>query len=83
MRKTEADPCVYVNNDEENDIIIIVYVDDLLIGSRDINRLNERKKILKQMFKINDLGPLCILDINIERKGSTEENEIFTRKIFE
>lgn len=46
MEETEADPYVYVDDDEASDLVIIVYVDDLLIGSRDIYRLNERKKIL-------------------------------------
>lgn len=72
MKKTEVDPCVYVDNGSKSDLIIIVYVDDLLIGSRDINKLNERKKLLQRKFKINDLGPVSnILGISIERDGLT------------
>lgn len=37
MKKTEADPCMYVDNDEESDLVIIVYVDDLLIRSQDFH----------------------------------------------
>jgi len=62
MKQTE-DPCVYVDNNQENDVIIIVYVDDLLIGSRNINKLNKRKK---RKCKMNDLEPISnILDIKI------------------
>lgn len=44
-RRTEEEPCVHVDNDERNGIIFMVYVDDMSVGYRDINRVNERKKI--------------------------------------
>lgn len=72
LKRTETDPCVYVDIINESDLVIIVYVDDLLIGSRDINKLNERKKKLQQKFKMNDLGPISsILGIHVERDGPT------------
>jgi len=63
---------VYVDNDKESDLVIVIYVDDLLIGSRDIHKLNERKKALRQKFKMNDLELISnILGVHIERDGLT------------
>lgn len=62
--------------DNKSNLIIIVYVDDLLIRSRDINKLSGIKK-LQNKFKMNDLGPISnILGINVEREGLTGKLKI-------
>lgn len=33
-KRTEADPCVYTFNENEDRVILIVYVDDLIIASK-------------------------------------------------
>lgn len=38
--KTAVNPCVYTDSDKESDTLIIVYIDDLLITSTDIQKLN-------------------------------------------
>jgi len=49
---------------------VLIYVDDLILASKNINNLVKNK--LKQEFHISDLGPLSqILGINIERNGAT------------
>lgn len=81
MKKTEAHPCVYADTEEKSDLIIIIYVDDLLIGSRDIQKLNRRKKLLQQKFKMNDLGQISsILGVHVERDGPTGKMKLSQRR---
>ena len=39
-------------------IIILVYVDDILIASNDVDAMNSFKKFLDSKFKLKDLGTL-------------------------
>lgn len=76
MKKTESDPCVYVNTDEEK-VIIVLYVDDLLIASKNLSLLKETKSRLMEKFKMNDLGELNdILGMKINREDSTGKIKI-------
>jgi len=53
-------------------VIVIVYVDDLLIASRNLKVLNTVKSKLCEKFKTKDLGPVTeILGICVEREGAT------------
>jgi len=71
-RRTEADPCVYTFNEGKHQIILIVYVDDLIIASRSYNELVKIKKSLQHTFKMIDLGPIShILGIDIKRESLT------------
>lgn len=45
-KRTEADPCVYTFNENESQVILMVYVDDLIIASRKYNEIVKIKKIL-------------------------------------
>lgn len=68
--KSEINPCVYVDNSNGSDVIIIIYVDDLLIASADFKKLKVVKDLLKKQFTMNDLGPVSnILGIRVERQG--------------
>lgn len=40
-RRTEADPCIYIFNENESRVILIIYVDDLIIASRRYNELED------------------------------------------
>lgn len=51
---TNADPCVYVNEDKS--VFILVYVDDILLISRDRKKMTPVKRGLSQAFSIKDLG---------------------------
>jgi len=57
MYKTDVSPCVYINSTKENRVIIIIYVDDLLVASSDIEELRKVKEILMSQFQMKDLGP--------------------------
>jgi hypothetical protein len=50
------DNCVYAKFRNEKFIFLILYVDDILLASSDVNLLQETKKFLSSKFNIKDLG---------------------------
>lgn len=69
--KSKCDPCVYI----KGNLIIAVYVDDLLIFYSDIKKLDETRKLLHTHFKMKDIGQAkCCLGIRINQ--STEFIEL-------
>ena len=73
FEKSPENPCVYSRTC--SDAIIVVYVDDLLIGSKSMNEIIKVKNLLKKKFKMTDLGEAKdILGMNIHRNKS--ENSI-------
>lgn len=70
--RTTADPCVYVFGQGVNRVITIIYVDDIILASKTIVKLEAIKSKLKSAFKVVDLGPIHnILGINVKRTGQT------------
>jgi hypothetical protein len=51
----EADPCVFINAKEE---IIVVYVDDLILITKDTKSMETLKEKLLARYKARDLGPV-------------------------
>ena len=43
--------------DEENALYLLLYVDDMLIGSKSINAVNELKSALSAEVEMKDLDP--------------------------
>lgn len=56
--KSNADPCVYFKGKGKNLVLISVYVDDILIASRDQNEITKFGKYLSKVFEVRDLGPV-------------------------
>ncbi|KAI1509284.1 Reverse transcriptase domain protein [Pyrenophora tritici-repentis] len=52
----EADPCVFVNPTTK--AIIVVYVDDLILITRDVTSMKALKSQLLNRYKARDLGPI-------------------------
>jgi hypothetical protein len=52
----KADPCVFVNPSTK--AIIVVYVDDLILITRDTALINDLKAKLLRRYKACDLGPV-------------------------
>ena len=50
------DNCVYAKFKNGKYIFLILYVDDILLASSDINLLMETKKFLSSNFDMKDLG---------------------------
>ncbi|KAM3320843.1 hypothetical protein P3S67_008045 [Capsicum chacoense] len=52
----ECDKCVYIKDTPNHHVIVCLYVDDMLIISRDISDINATKRMLKSKFDMKDLG---------------------------
>ena len=64
----ECDKCVYVKNTPNHIVIVCLYVDDMLIMSKDISDINATKRMLVSKFDMKDLGVAdLILGIKILR----------------
>lgn len=62
--KSKCDPCVYI----KANLIIAVYVDDLLIFYKYVSDLNDVRKQLHTNFRMKDIGEAkCCLGINIHQ----------------
>jgi Reverse transcriptase (RNA-dependent DNA polymerase)/gag-polypeptide of LTR copia-type/Integrase core domain/GAG-pre-integrase domain len=67
LQRSKADPCIYFN--EERDFIIGVYVDDLLMISKDEETIKRFKEEIGKTFKIKDLGRARhVLSMRVDRK---------------
>ena len=60
FRQTKSDPCLYVSLEGEL-CIIAVYVDDILIATKDEKRLENIKVEIAAQFEVKDLGDLQYL----------------------
>jgi len=81
LSASEIEPCVYNGIINGHNVIIVVYVDDLLLASKSIEVLNKVKLELSQFFKIKDVGPVSeILGMQIERDDGTGSTKISQRK---
>ncbi|CAK9820302.1 Retrovirus-related Pol polyprotein from transposon TNT 1-94 [Anthophora plagiata] len=82
--RTAADPCVYVFGEGIDSVILIIYVDDLILASKNIKVLEEIKLNLMSAFKMVDLGQISnILGINIKRDGPTGKIRLTQKKYIE
>lgn len=66
LTRSRADPCVYFNKEAE--LIVGVYVDDLLVTSSRYSTIQKFKDDIKAVFEVKDLGELHhLLSIRITR----------------
>ena len=56
--QSQVDACVYIREDDDNKILIVMWVDDIVIAASSIKLMNEAKELLKENFKMKDLGPI-------------------------
>ena len=60
--------CIYTKFKNEKFIFLILYVDDILLASSDVNLLLETKKFLSSNFDMKDLDEASfVLGIEIHR----------------
>ena len=52
----ECDKCVYIKNVMNHEVIVCLYVDDMLIMSKEIDDINATKRMLSSKFDMKDLG---------------------------
>ena len=74
FRRCVMDHCLYVHNDVDGKLesFILVYVDDLVIGSKTVAELDRIKTCLHSKFKMKDLGELkYCLGLHFKRDRAT------------
>ena len=56
--QSDVDHCVYVKQSMNNMTVILIWVDDLIIAASDALLMCDTKSMLKEKFKMKDLGKL-------------------------
>jgi hypothetical protein len=56
FKENEKDNCIYAKFKNRKFIFLILYVDDILLVSSDVNLLLEKKKFLSSNFDMKDLS---------------------------
>ena len=68
FKENEEDNCIYAKFKNGKFIFLILYVDDILLASSDVDLLQETKKFLSSKFDMKDLREASfILEIEIHR----------------
>lgn len=80
---TKSDPCVFVDKNRDQTFVLI-YVDDILIASKNSGRADQIKREFSRQFKIKDLGEAkyCLgIEIRQEKKQIRLSQASYIRKI--
>ena len=68
FKENEEDNCIYAKFKNGKFIFLILYVDDILLASSDVDLLQETKKFLSSKFDMKDLGEASfVLGIEIHQ----------------
>ena len=65
-----VDDCIYHKFSGSKHIYLVLYVDDILLATNDIDMLHETKRFLSKKFEIKDLGDASFMFIQIHRDRS-------------
>lgn len=84
-KRTNADHCVYVKRFADGDfIILLLYVDDMLLVGKDVEKIKKLKKDLGKSFDMKDLGPAKkILGMEIKRDRKAKKLWLSQKKYIE
>jgi hypothetical protein len=73
LKQSSQDPCLYYEINEGEYLLLILYVDDIIMFSRNIKRIKEIIEGLKAKFGVTELGePKYCLGIEIIRNRETK-----------
>ena len=82
FQASEADPCVYVKREDQEVIVVIIFVDDLIITGSCERIVQDFKAAISKRFSMKDLGALkWILGVEIKRDRSRRRIEM-TQKAY-
>ena len=56
FKKNNIELCLYTRGEGENVVYLLMYVDDLLICSKNKRKIQSVKKLLTNRFEMKDLG---------------------------
>lgn len=66
--KNQVDQCTYLKISGSNFIILVLYVDDILLASNNLDMLHDSKRMLSHNFDMKDLGDASyVIGIKIHR----------------
>ena len=58
--RNPVDHCIYSKQVNNNLIIVLIWVDDLIVASDDMDLMNQFKEGMKRQFKMKDLGRISL-----------------------
>lgn len=71
FKRSKADNCLYYRGHGESLFLIVLYVDDILLISKDNKDIKQVQKELKMQFDMKDLGDAeFIVGMKVERDWS-------------
>jgi hypothetical protein len=78
LRPLSTDKCIYMRKtrrgNEENMVLIAVYVDDIIIASNSMEEINNLKENLAKIFQMKDMGQIkyCLgIEFNVKKNKVT------------
>ncbi|OWY91349.1 hypothetical protein PHMEG_00040105, partial [Phytophthora megakarya] len=74
FKAADADPCVYTRGEGDDECIVCLYVDDMLIASRDKDVIASVKAGIAEKFRIKDLGRarfILGIEVDYDMDGKT------------
>ncbi|KAE9006617.1 hypothetical protein PF011_g11485 [Phytophthora fragariae] len=86
FKPADADPCVYTRGEGEDECIVCLYVDDMLIASRQKAVIASVKAGIAEKFRIKDLGRArfilgIAIDYDMERRTLGINQKAYTESI--
>ncbi|GMF54607.1 unnamed protein product [Phytophthora fragariaefolia] len=86
FKPTKADPCVYTRDDNDQRCVVCLYVDDMLIASRDQDVVISVKAQIAEKIKIKELGQARYIlgieiDYNMEDKTLRICQRVYTEAV--
>ena len=75
FKQSEVDACLHFKHGESVLIFIVIWVDDIVIAASSEKLFNDTKDLLKNKFKMKDLGPMSWF-LGIEFKQSDDGIEM-------
>ena len=65
--RSQSDPCIYRHADADGEVILAVYVDDIIIAGSSLDRINDVKQAFNKKYKMKDLGQLeFVLGVQVD-----------------
>lgn len=84
FKRSANDLCLYIRGTGKNQVILILYVDDVLLVSPSEKIVLEIKQALSREFEMTDVGPVkCFLGMKIERDIEKKVMRISQRSYLE
>ena len=84
FRESNVELCLYIHGKGKNIIYLLIYLDDLLICSKDKNKIQKVKNLLSDRFEMKDLGEISeYLGIEVDHNYCRNEMKLKRTKYIE